>query len=306
MFLLIFRQLVKMFLIMAVAFFCYRRGLVDQQGNRSISNILLMIVNPVLIVTVYQTDYDPTLVRGLLLSFAAAAAAHFIAIGVATIFTPAKNNPEYYLDRFGAIYSNCGFIGIPLINSVLGSKGVFFLSAYMTVFNIFSWTHGLGLLHGKFSLKYLKKGLLSPMVIGALLGITLFFLKLRIPGVLADSMDYIANMNTPLAMMVAGFSVAQSDLKRIFTNVRIYRCSLLKLVIVPLCVCIFLRLAHIEHDVAYTTLIASACPTATTLTMMSIRYNKNYTYASELFAFTTVCSILTIPFVTFLAGLILS
>ena len=73
MFILIFEQLLKMFFIMLLAFICYKIKLVDQNGNRSISNLLLMVVNPLLIITVYQdTEYDTAMVRGLLLAFAGA------------------------------------------------------------------------------------------------------------------------------------------------------------------------------------------------------------------------------------------
>ena len=65
MFILIFEQLVKMFFIMLLAFICYKIKLVDQNGNRSVSNLLLMVVNPFLIITVYQeTEYDPDMVHG--------------------------------------------------------------------------------------------------------------------------------------------------------------------------------------------------------------------------------------------------
>lgn len=73
MFILVFEQLVKMFFIMLLAFFCYRIKLVDQSGNQTLSNLLLMVVNPFVIITVYQVAFDPELVRGLLLSFLAAA-----------------------------------------------------------------------------------------------------------------------------------------------------------------------------------------------------------------------------------------
>ena len=59
MFILIFEQLMKMFFILLLAFICYRRGLVDQNGNKTVSNLLLLIVNPTLILTVYQMDFDP-------------------------------------------------------------------------------------------------------------------------------------------------------------------------------------------------------------------------------------------------------
>ncbi len=305
MFILILNQLLKMLLIMILAFICYRLHIINQEGNRNMSSLLLMVVNPCLIITAFQTEYDPALVQGLLSAFSAAVLAHIAGILIAHFLIPEKGNPEFALERFGAAYSNCGFIGIPLVSSVLGSKGVFFLTAYLTVFNILSWTHGLVLLNGKFSSKRLKEGLLSPIVICTIIGAALFFLRLSIPSQVLDSMNYIANMNTPLAMLIAGFSVAQADLKKIFLHVRIYWICLLKLFAMPLALLAFLAVLPIDSDVAYTTLVAAACPTATSLTMMAIRFERNYTYASEIFSLSTVLSVVTIPAVTYVAGFFL-
>lgn len=305
MFVLIFNQLLKMLFIMLLAVLCFRIGLVNQEGNRNLSNLLLMVVNPCVILTVYQTDYEPRLAKGLLLSFAAALAAHIIGIVVARLLIPKKGNENYAIDRFAAVYSNCGFIGIPLINSVLGSEGVFYLTAYMTVFNLLAWTHGLTLLSKKFDLKRFREGLLSPMVVASLTAVILFFTQLRIPGVLLDSMNYVADMNTPMAMLVAGFSLAQTDLKKTFSNLRIYWVSIVKLLIVPLVVLLFLWRFPLDYTVAYTILIAAACPTSTTTTMLCIRFHHNYRYASEIFSFTTVLSILSIPLITLAAAFLL-
>ena len=156
MFILIFEQLLKMFFIMVLAFVCFKIGLVDQTGNKTVSNLLLLVVNPVLIITVYQTKYDPALVRGLLLAFAAAAATHVLGILISTALIRPKIDTDYSIERFNAMYSNCGFIGIPLIGSVLGDTGVFYLSAYMVMFNLFSWTHGVILMEKRFSFKNLS------------------------------------------------------------------------------------------------------------------------------------------------------
>ena len=305
MFILIFEQLVKMFLILLLAFLCYRIGLVTQEGNKSVSNLLLMVVNPVLIITVYQTEYRPELVRSLLLSFAAAAAAHILGIILSTALIRPKSGDDYRIERFCAMYSNCGFIGIPLLGSVLGDTGIFFLTAYMVMFNLFSWTHGIILMEKRLSLKNLREGFLSPMVLSTILAVILFFLRIRIPAVLLDSMNYIADMNTPLAMMVAGFSVAQADIGKMCRNLHIYFNSAIKLVILPLCTVPMLMLFRLPTDVSMTVLIAAACPTATLGTMMAIRYRQNYTYASEMFALSTILSLITLPVMVFIGELAL-
>lgn len=305
MFVLIFNQLLKMLLIMLVAFVCYRVGLVNQEGNRNFSAILLNVINPLLIITTYQTDYDPVLVRGLLAALALAVLAHGILILASQVLIRKGGNADWDVERFAVVYTNCGFMGIPLINSVLGSEGVFYLTAYMTVFNILSWTHGLALLKGKFSAEALKKGLRAPMVIATGIALILFFGRIRIPSPFSDACDYIVNMNTPLAMMVAGFSVAQSDLKKIFSNLQVYKVCLVKLILAPLLVLLVLALLHVDSRVAYVTLIAAACPTGTTVTMMAMQFKKNYRYASEIFSVSTILSMVTLPLMVFLAGLVL-
>ena len=130
MFILIFSQLMKMFFHLLLAFICYRIHLVDQNGNKTVSNLLLLVVNPILIITVYQIEYDPELVRGLLISFAAAALTHVLGILICTLLIRPKTS-DYCIERYSAMYSNCGFIGIPLIGSVLGDTGVILFSVHI-------------------------------------------------------------------------------------------------------------------------------------------------------------------------------
>lgn len=305
MFILILNQFLKMLIIMVLGFICYKIKLINQDGNRMFSNLLLMLISPCLILTVFQTDYDAELAKKLFISFIAALISHIIALAAARILVPAKNNPEYIIERFAAIYSNCGFIGIPLINSVLGAEGVFYISAYVAVFNLFSWTHGVTLMKGRFSLRYLKNGVLSPVFLTTLAAILMYFIKLRLPPVLLDSVEYIASMNTPLAMLVAGFSVAQADLQLLLKKSSIYRSCFVKLIVVPLLTLFVLALSGVAHDIIYVTLIAAACPTAAGTAMMAMRFDRNYAYASEIFTVSTVFSVLTIPFIILFADFLL-
>lgn len=305
MFILIFEQLMKMFFIMLLAIMCYKIKLVSQEGNRSVSNLLLFIVNPCLILTVYQTDYDPELVRGLILAFLAAVITHIAGILISALLIRPESNPDYCIERFNSIYSNCGFIGIPLINSVLGGTGVFYITAYMVVFNLLTWTHGVILMEKKCSLKNLREGLISPMFLATFSAVVLFFLQFKIPEVLLDSMNYVADMNTPLAMMVAGFSVAQSDIPKMLKNPRLYYVCAIKLILIPVITVPLLLLMHLPKTVSITILVAAACPAAATGTMMAIRYKQNYTYSSEIFALSTVLSIITIPVTVMISELVL-
>lgn len=301
MFLIIVSQILKMILLMLTGYFCYRQKLVDQQGNKALANLLLLVVNPVVAIMALQTDYSPHLVSGLLVSFALAAVTHILAIALAALLIKKTGNDDYSTERFSAVYSNCGFMGIPLIQSILGSEGVLYLTAYITVFNIFSWTQGVALMTGKATAKDFRKGLFSPMVIACALGLALFAAQIRFPAVIADTLNYVSGMNTPLAMMIAGISIAQTDLPQMLRNKKIYFVTAFKLLLMPAVMLGVLVLVRPSFTVACTILIAAACPSAASGTAFALRFHKNYRHASEIYAFTTLCSLATIPLFVYAA-----
>jgi hypothetical protein len=299
--LLIVNQILKMLIILLIGYLCYKLGLIDQHGNTTMANLLLMVVNPLVAVMSLQTDYRPELLHGLAMAYLLAILSHIIEILISQLLIRKNGNDECAIERFSCVYANCGFIGIPLIQSVMGSEGVFYLTAYMTTFNILSWTHGMALMTGTVSWKNLKQGLLSPMILASILGLALFALQIRIPDVPADALTYIANMNTPLAMLIAGVSVAQADLVGMLKNPRIYLISALKLLLIPALVLVMLLFIPVEREIAMTTLIASACPVAASGTAFALRFGKNYRYASQQYAFSTLLSLVTIPCIVFVA-----
>lgn len=301
MFQIITMQIIKMLLLLLLGIICYRRKLLDQAGSKTLANLLLMVVSPALAITSLQTDYDPALVSGLLLSYLLAILTHLVMIALSTIMIRKKGNSDVEIERFAAIYANCGFMGIPLIQSILGNEGVLYITAYMTVFNIVTWTHGIGIMTGNFSLKEVKKGLLSPMVIASFIGLILFFLRIRLPDVVNDTLTYVSQMNTPLAMLIAGISVAQTNIPALLKKRKIYFTAAFKLLFMPAVVLLALIPLRLPFNVACTILVAAACPSAATGTAFALRCQKNYKYYSELYAFTTLLSLVTIPMFVYAA-----
>lgn len=292
-----------MFLIVLLGIFCSRIKMLTEEVNRKLSDFILLIVNPLLIFISYQRDYDAKLLKGLLLSILLAFVTHFIFILAAGIAIKKRikenENLEMAVERFSCIYSNCGFMGIPLVNGLFGMEGVFYLTAYMTVFNIFVWTQGVRLMVGKMKGKEMIKTLLSPAILATVLGFLAFLLQVRIRGPVEEAASYVASMNTPLAMLVAGGTMADVDWKRMFQKKRIYLVTFIKLILVPALILFIYQYLPIDSTILGTTVIAAACPVAVTGTLFALRYDKNRTYAAELFTVTTLFSAVSIPVIMF-------
>ncbi|MDF2484147.1 MAG: putative rane protein [Herbinix sp.] len=301
-----FNQIMIMFLIILVGIFCYRIHLIDKITNKKLSDMVLMLVNPIVILVSYQREFEATLLKGLLISLLLAVITHIFGIVIGyVIIRGNKHKSDLAIERFAVVYSNCGFIGIPMAGGLFGSEGVFYITAYMTIFNLLVWTHGIIIMTDKADLKSIGKALLSPSVIATVVGFLLFVTRIMLPDILTNALTYIGNMNTPLAMLVAGITIAQTDLKKLLGKLRIYYISFLKLLFVPIVMLILFRIFDLPEVVLLTSVLAAACPTAATVNLFSLRYEKNYLYASEIFAVSTILSLITIPLVMYVANLVL-
>lgn len=293
---IVLKQVIIMALLIATGMLCYKLKILNEESTKSLSSLVLMVVNPIVIIVSYQTKFEKRLLKGLLISLILSLLSVVIAILLSRIFIR-KSGDKASLEKFSAVYSNCGFMGIPLVNAVYGSEGVFYLTAFVTVFNILVWSHGVFLMEGKFNKKTLIEILKVPAVIATVLGFILFITKITIPGIIFQSLEYLADMNTPLAMLAAGATIAQTNIFEALKIKRLYLVCLLKLILVPAVTGVIFYFLPFDKMVMGTVILASACPTAATGTLFAIRYKKDSCYASELFAITTVLSIATLPVV---------
>lgn len=295
-------QILIMFLIIIIGAICFKIKLIDKDTNKRLSDIVLMLVNPLVILVSYQREFNTTLLKGLLVSLALATITHIFGITLSyLLLRKKKHESDIAIERFAIIYSNCGFMGIPLVNGIYGSEGVFYLTAYLTVFNLLVWTHGVIIMTEKKDKKTIANAFLSPSIIATVLGFLFFILRVEFPYILFKSLDYVSAMNTPLAMIVAGVTIAQTNFIKIFSKFRIYYVSFLKLLLIPFIMLLLFSRFAIDEKVIITSVLLAACPTGAMGTLFALRYGKNSLYASEIFAVTTILSLFTIPLIMALA-----
>ncbi len=296
-------QIAIMFILIAFGFFLYKKGTFTKRGCNQLSNFVLSAVCPVLIFTSFQKDLNPELISGLLTAFALSFAAHVILIALGAIFCSNKlRGEDAGVERFAVAYSNCAFLGIPLIQAVYGTDGIFYLTAYIAMFNLLSWTHGIMTMTNHMNFKSAVNALKAPAVIATFVGLVFFFLQIRLPDVVMQPLNYIASLNTPLAMLVSGMTIARSNLKSALKKSGIYLTGFLKLILAPVLLIFVMLPFGTDPIVCNTILISAACPTATSTIMFAAKYGKNSVYASEIFAVSTLVSAVTMPLVLVIAS----
>lgn len=285
-----------MLLIAMAGFVACKAGVITEKGNKNLTSLLLMVVNPIMIINAYCIEVDGRLMRNFIISAALAVASHLTGIVLSFVLVR-KKRADYRVERLSVVYSNCGFIGIPLVNGLFGMEGVLYLTAYLTVFNICLWTHGVLQITEGADLRSMLKNLISPAIVCSLTGLVIFIFKIHIPAPAAEAIEQISSMNSPLAMLIAGATIARSDLKKALVKLPVYYITFLRLFAVPLVCALCFAPFGFERIVVITAVVEAACPAAASATMFAINYNKNAVYASEIFAMSTILSAISLPVV---------
>ena len=301
----VLNKIAVMFIIMAIGFLLGKAKIITEEGNKVLSGISLFLVSPLLSFISYQREYSSAVAKGLILTLVITVILYAVQIAVVFLIVPKKRKGSD-IERMSLIFSNCGYIGIPLVQSIFGNDGIIFLTMNIAVFYILTWTLGVSIMTGKVSFRQTLKNLCTPAIIAVVLGILFFVLRIDLPDIIHEPLESVGNMNTPLAMLIAGSTLAGTGILKCLGNIRIYFLTLLRLVVLPLsCVLVLFALRGLfeEPTVITIVLIAMACPSAVITTMFAHRFGKDSVYASEIFAMTTLLSAASVPLIMWISSL---
>ena len=300
--LIVTNQTLVMFLYMIAGFFLYKYGKITEKGSKEIASLLVWLVIPTVLINSFCTEFSTAKLASLGISTLAGALSLLISILIGRLFF--RKSP---VDDFAAAFSNAGFIGIPLVAAALGSDAVFYLVGMVALLNILQWTYGVCVLTGKKSAAGPKSILLNPIMAATVIGLILFLTGAgaHLPGILSTTIKGISALNAPLAMIVLGVYLAQSDMKAMFTTLKLYGLCAVRLLLIPLATLIIFRFLPMDQSVKLTILIASSAPVGANVAVYSQLHGLDYAYACQTVALSTVISIATLPLIMALVNLLI-
>lgn len=296
---ILFRQIGIMFVLMAAGFIFYRRQMITVQGSADMGKILLYLVIPVVIINSFWVER--TSERTMQLVHSAVIAG--IAMAVAIVISVAVFGTKRGVSCFSSAFSNAGFIGIPLVQAVLGSDAVFHISVMIVLINILQWTVGVYVMTKDASIMKPGKIIRNPIVIAVMTGLLLYFSGLKKPDVASSLLQTVSGLNTPLAMMVSGVYLAQSHLSDLWKKKETWYVCMFRLVIIPLVTTVIFRFIPFgSMELRLAILIAAACPVGSNVAIFAQQYQQDYREAVEHVCLSTLLCLITLPLLTGVAA----
>ncbi len=323
----------------AILFIMMVPGVIMKKGNlctdvfgKGISNLVLYIAQPCLIVYAYlscEASFKDIWV-GCLMTFILSFVAHVIFTVVALpVFRKAPDGACRML-RFATIFSNAAFMGIPLIQAVIPDPtAAIYASIYNITFNLFLWTLGVKLctdgldqMHNdedcecheqlsQMSNVSFKKVLFHPVTLASAVGLMLLIFGINNPllermslSIVSDSLLMLKNLVAPLSMVVIGLRLAELNLRGFFNDVYMYVFLVLRHLALPVATVLAMKLLSlalpVSDTVALVIAIMASAPAATSATMFAEKYDCDAPYVSRLVTVSTILCIATMPVIVML------
>lgn len=296
-FIVISQQIIILFALVLAGFVCGKAKLFTEQGIKTCTNIVLYLATPCVIISSFIREFSIDVLGDLLLSLGLSFLIHLVGIIIAKIAFPTKNRTDKSaVMHYAVVFSNAGYMGLPLQAAILGEEGVFFGASYVAVFNIMCWTYGFWCMSkekGTFS----ARKLVNPGVVSVIIGIIIFVFSIPVHPHIKTVLTHLGNLNTPVPMLIIGYYLANANLLTALKDKSVYIVSLLRLLVVPLLSLAVMYILGIRSTMLVSMVIAASAPVATATSMFALLCGRNELASVNYVSVTTVFSLITMSII---------
>ena len=292
------QQVAELFILMGLGALGAKTGLLRPEGKQTLSNLLVNLVVPAMIINSYRMDFSPEILRNLLAAFALSILSSLLGLVITLLFTARSKDSRTPIFRFACVFSNAGYMGLPLISALFGSEGLLYASAYFTIFNLLLWTLGYSIVSGSSDPKKVAGSLLRcPAIYAIVVGLVLYLFQIPLPTLITQPMELLGDMNTPLSMLITGMLIASGDLRRILTDKHIWELTVIRMFFIPvLTIAAFAALGLFRYGMAtQVVLLLECCPAAAITSVFAVQFRHDEQFAAGSVVLTTLLSILFLP-----------
>lgn len=297
----VLQQMAVLFILMLTGYVCRRLGYINDEVDKKLSAIVVNVANPAVIISGCITENRMNtrmLVQVFIVVILIFAALLIIAQVLPVLLGTAQEETGIY--RAMTVFSNMGFMGIPMANALYGSDAIIYMILFTIPFNILIYTYGVLIMTNEHNLSWKKtvRYMANTGVCASIIAIVIYLTGYKPPMIVQSSLNYIGNLVAPLSMMLVGASFAGMHVKKMLGNYKLLIFSIVKMIIIPVIFVAVLKLFVTDMKFLGVCMIVLATPVGTMTAMLAKQYHVKSDAASEGIALTTLMSLITIPLVS--------
>ena len=304
---LILQQMIIFVLLMAAGALARRYEILTPANQPQITKLVVNIAYPAIILS-GVTGKGPR-IEGAELAYAFGV----ILIMLVLLMISAWLLPRilrYPKEHYGiinvmVIFTNIGFMGVPMIDGIYGKDALIYMTVLLIPFNILFFSYVIQTIKGHSDKKepFRWQNLANTGMGACILAIVLYLSGIELPYVLAQSITMLGSMTAPLAMMLLGSFLADTEWKGMI-NGRIIAFTIIKMLVIPIVLTLLLGRFVDNTYLLAVCMAALATPSGNIIPLLGAVYHKEaYPVSVQGIALTTAAAVVTMPLVALATGL---
>jgi len=294
-------QVLILSIMMVIGIYARRKGFIDDRVEKGLSAILINITLPLMIINSFCLEFDKDIMGNAIKIFLYSIVIHLVLLILSRCIYFKANDRKKPLLIFTTSFSNCAFMGYPVLNSIFGEIGVFYASIFTMVFTALVWTIGVSLFTGKISMKEASKSILkNPSIWAVIIGIVIFIGQIKLPYAINSTVKSVGTMTTPISMIIIGSMLCGSNIKEMIGDFSLYYLSIVRLILVPIATYFIMNMFNIDSMLVAICTLLMAMPGAVVGPVIALSAGGDGKYGSQCIFITTLLSVITIPLFVYL------
>jgi len=299
----IISQMLILLILVIAGLIANKCGLMGGDFDRRLSNFVINISCPCLIIASVMGDQLPD--RNLIIPILLVALATYVILfGISWLLPKlfVRQRERRGMFSFMLMFANVGFIGYPIVTSIFGKQAIFYAALLNAPGTLFIFVVGTAfVLGGGGKLHFDWHTLYCPGMVAAYISILIVaFGWSGIPRVIAQPFHLIGDMTVPAALLVIGSSMANMDKRHMLGTVPTYVMTFFRLLAIPVFFYFLFRALGVNPIVNNINTVVIAMPVASYGTMFCLKYGRDETDMVQGTLITTILSVVTIPLITLL------
>lgn len=299
----VIQQVFILAILMAVGYIATKKNIINEEISSGFAKILTNIALPALIISSFTFTYSKDIIDKIAIMFIYSIAINIITIIMAKFAFKKYNKEKKSILKFGTIFPNSGFMGLPLILEFFGQEGLLYASIFTIAYHSLLWSYGDSLLSKDGEKFNLKKLMSNPPLVGIIIGIIIFLFKIKLPYIIEEPISMFSTLTLPMAMLILGEKLTKIDIKSSIKDMNLYYGCFIKLILAPVLAFIFLRILKADPLLTGIIVVMQALPTAVVLVVLTERHRGDVDFASKFTIMSHLLSIITIPLIIILSGI---
>ncbi|RGR57508.1 AEC family transporter [Dorea formicigenerans] len=293
------QQMGILFVYMMIGYVACKKEYFDQEFGKKLSWLVVNVANPMLAISAVVNNEEQIAKKDFYVTVLLAICFYAFFLILAQILPRliGVQKSDIGVYKMMTTFNNIGFMGFPVIAAVYGNGALIYAVPFSIMFNILCYTWGIQTLCGGGERGNWKR-IINIGTISGIISIVLFFMQIPVPKMICSLSAGLSNLTGPLSMLVIGISIAAMELKDLFTDVKLLKFALIKLLAVPVAAMLLVCQVIDNRLICEVFLVMMATPAASMCAMLSQQYGGDYELAAKGVALTTILSVVTMPIVS--------